>query len=97
MPKDSNKSVKSETHAEPKPPKKPVVQFTDEQKAEMKKWNDGTFSKDELDKFKKQTTAPGADIAELVQWYADEYANRHANKVTPEEESGAEFAFDDPN
>ena len=37
------------------------------------------------------------NIAELVQWYADEYANRHANKVTPEEENGAEFAFDDPN
>ena len=95
LPKDSNKSVKSETHAEPKPPKKPVVQFTDEQKAEMKKWNDGTFSKDELDKFKKQTTAPGANIAELVQWYADEYANRHANKVTPEEEASASSVFDE--
>lgn len=95
------KGSKSETHSELKPsteskPKKPVVQFTDEQKAEMKKWNDGTFSREELDKFKKQTTVPGANIDELVQWYADEYANRNANKVTPEEENGAEFAFDDP-
>ena len=97
LPKDSNKSVKSETHTEPKPPKKPVVQFTDEQKAEMKKWNDGTFSKDELDKFKKQSTAAGADINGLVQWYADEYERRHTTPVTPEEEAGAGFAFDDPN
>ena len=59
----------------------------------MKRWTDGTFSKEELDKFKKQTTAPGADIAELVQWYADEYASRNANKVTPEEEDGADSAF----
>ena len=49
---------------------------------------------EELDKFKKQTTVPGANIAELVQLYADEYANRHANKVTDEEASGAEFSFD---
>ena len=86
------KGSKSEPHSEPKP-KKSVVQFTDEQKAEMKKWNDGTFSKDELDKFKKQSTAPGADINGLVQWYADEYERRQ-KPVTPEEESGAEFAFD---
>ena len=93
LPKGSD--VKSESHADTKPKqtKKPVIQFTDEQKAEMKKWNDGTFSKDELDKFKKQTTVPGANIAELVQWYADEYANRNANKVTPEEEDGADSAF----
>ena len=56
------------------------------------------FSKEELDKFKKQTTVPGANITELVQWYACEYANRHADKVTPEEEIGAELAFHgDPN
>lgn len=89
--------VKSESHVEHKQTKKNVIQFTDEQKAEMKKWNDGTFFKEELDKFKKQTTAPGANIAEIVQWYADEYANRHATKVTDEEANGAEFAFDDPN
>lgn len=94
------KGSKSETHSEPKPsteskPKKSVVQFTDAQKKEMGRWNDGTFSKDELDKFKKQTTAPGADINGLVQWYADEYANRHANKVTPEEEIGAASVFDE--
>ena len=93
------KGTKSETHSEPKSnteskPKKPVVQFTDEQKKEMSRWTDGTFSKDELDKFKKQTTAPGANIAELVQWYTAEYANRHAPKMTPEEESGADSAFD---
>ena len=88
--------TKSETHSEPnsKPKtKKPVVQFTDEQKEEMKRWTDGTFSKEELDKFKKQTTVPGANVAELVQLYADEYANRHANKVTAEEEDGADSAF----
>ena len=97
LPKGSKSETKSETHSEPKPQKKPVVQFTDEQKKEMSRWTDGTFSKDELDKFKKQTTAPGADINGLVQWYADEYANRHANKVTAEEESGAELAFgEDP-
>jgi hypothetical protein len=95
LPKGSKSETHSEPHSEPKP-KKSVVQFTEEQKAEMKKWNDGTFSREELDKFKKQTTAPGANITELVQWYADEYANRHASKVTPEEENGAEFAFDDP-
>ena len=61
----------------------------------MKKWNDGTFSREELDKFKKQTTVPGANITELVQWYADEYASRNANKVTPEEESGAASVFDE--
>lgn len=97
LPKGSN--VKSESHSDTKPKqtKKPVVQFTDEQKKEMSRWTDGTFSKDELDKFKKQTTAPGANIAELVQWYADEYAKRQANKVTPEEEAGAELAFgEDP-
>ena len=94
LPKGSKSETKSESHSEPKPPKKPVVQFTDEQKAEMKKWNDGTFSKDELDKFKKQTAAPGADINGLVQWYADEYERRHTTPMTPEEESGAEFAFD---
>ena len=94
------KGTKSESHSEPKTnteskPKKPVVQFTDEQKKEMSRWTDGTFSKDELDKFKKQTTAPGANIDELVQWYAAEYANRHAPKMTPEEENGADFAFDE--
>jgi hypothetical protein len=91
--------VKSEPHSDTKPKqtKKPVVQFTDKQKKEMSRWNDGTFSKDELDKFKKQTTAPGADINGLVQWYAAEYANRHADKVTAEEENGAELAFgEDP-
>jgi hypothetical protein len=94
LPKDSKPIPKSESHSEPNSkPKKPVVQFTDEQKAEMKKWNDGTFSKDELDKFKKQTTVPGADINGLVQWYADEYAKRNANKVTDEEASGADSAF----
>ena len=85
--------VKSESHYEQTQTKKNVIHFTDEQKAEMKRWNDGTFSKEELDKFKKQTTAPGADINGLVQWYADEYANRHATKVTDEEANGAEFAF----
>lgn len=91
--------VKSESHSESKPKdeqkqiKKNVIQFTDEQKAEMKRWADGTFSKEELDKFKKQTTAPGANIAEIVQWYADEYANRHAPKMIPEEENGADSAF----
>ena len=90
------KGTKSESHSESKP-KKPIVQFTDEQKAEMKKWNDGTFSKAELDMFKKQTTAPGANIDGIVQWYADEYERRQ-KPVTPEEESGAELAFgDDPN
>ena len=91
MPKGSD--VTSGSHSDAKP-KKSVVQFTDEQKAEMSRWNDGTFSKDELDNFKKQTTAPGADINGLVQWYADEYAKRQATPVTPEEENGAEFAFD---
>ena len=88
LPKDYD--VKSELHVEHKQTKKNVIQFTDEQKAEMKRWTDGTFSKDELDKFKKQTTAPGANIAALVQWYADEYANRHAT-------NGDEFVFDEPN
>lgn len=88
------KGTKSESHSEPIP-KKPVVQFTDEQKAEMKKWNDGTFFKDELDKFKKQSTAAGADINGLVQWYADEYKRRQT-PVTPEEERGADFAFGGP-
>ena len=78
-------------------PKKPVVNFTDEQKEEMKRWTDGTFSKDELDNFKKQTYSTGVNIDELFNWYADEYANRHATKVTDEEANGAEFAFDDSN
>lgn len=85
--------VKSESHVEQKQTKKNVIHFTDEQKAEMKRWNDGAFSKEELDKFKKQTTLPGANIAELVQRYALEYANRHANKVTAEEDDGADSAF----
>jgi hypothetical protein len=94
------KGSKSETHSEPKPsteskPKKSVVQFTDEQKKEMSRWTDGTFSKDELASFKKQTTAAGADINGLVQWYADEYKRRNVNPVTAEEEAGAELAFDE--
>lgn len=92
LPKDYD--VKSESHVEQKHTKKNVIQFTDEQKKEMKRWTDGTFSKEELDKFKKQTTEPGTDIAELVQWYSLEYTNRHANKVTVEENDGAEFVFD---
>lgn len=93
LPKDYD--VKSEPHVEHKQTKKNVIQFTDEQKAEMKRWTDGTFSKDELDKFKKQTTLPGANIAELVQWYADEYANRHTSKVDAREEIGAASVFDE--
>lgn len=90
------KGTNSESHADTKSKqtKKPVVQFTEEQKAEMKKWTDGTFSKDELDDFKKRSAIPGADINKLVQWYADEYAKRQANKVTPDEEDGADSAFD---
>lgn len=95
LPKDYD--VKSESHVEQKHTKKNVIQFTDEQKKEMKRWTDGTFSKEELDKFKKQTTLPGTNIAELVQWYSLEYTNRHANKVTVEEDDGAEFVFDEPN
>ena len=76
-------------------PKKPVVNFTDEQKKEMKRWADGTFSKDELDNFKKQTSSSGVNIDELFNWYADEYANRHTSKVDAREESGAEFVFDE--
>ena len=91
LPKDYD--VKSESHVEQKHTKKNVIQFTDEQKKEMKRWTDGTFSKEELDKFKKQTTLPGTNIAELVQWYSLEYANRHANKVTAEEDDGADSAF----
>lgn len=90
--------LKSETHLEPKiepKPNKPVVKFTDEQKEEMKLWADGTFSKDELDNFKKQTYSPGVNIDELFNWYADEYANRHTSKVDAREESGAEFVFDE--
>ena len=90
--------LKSETHLEPKiepKPNKPVVKFTDEQKEEMKRWADGTFSKDELDNFKKQTYSPGVNIDELFNWYADEYANRHPSKVDAREESGAEFVFDE--
>ena len=90
--------LKSETHLEPKiepKPNKPVVKFTDEQKEEMKLWADGTFSKDELDNFKKQTYSPGVNIDELFNWYADEYANRHPSKVDAREESGAEFVFDE--
>lgn len=92
------KGTKSESHSESKSeskPKKPVVQFTEEQRAEMSRWTDGTFSKEELDKFKKQTTVPGANINELVQRYADEYTNRHAPKMIPEEEDGADSAFND--
>ena len=76
-------------------PKKPVVNFTDEQKKEMKRWADGTFSKDELDNFKKQTLSLGVNIDELFNWYADEYANRHTRKVDAQEERGAEFVFDE--
>ena len=95
----NSSDIKSVSHdeskpkAEPKQTKRNLIQFTDEQKAEMRRWNDGTFSKDELDKFKKQTTVPGANIAELVQWYTLEYENRHANKVTAEEDDGADSAF----
>ena len=76
-------------------PKKPVVNFTDEQKEEMKRWADGTFSKDELDNFKKQTLSLGVNIDELFNWYADEYANRHTSKVDAQEERGADFVFNE--
>ena len=76
-------------------PKKPVVNFTDEQKEEMKRWTDGTFSKDELDNFKKQTYSTGVNIDELFNWYADEYAKRHTSKVDAQEERGADFVFNE--
>ena len=48
---DADESGKNESEPSPKHGQK-KVEFTDEQKEEMKKWTDGTFSADELAQFK---------------------------------------------
>jgi len=72
-------------------PARKVIEFTDEQKAEMKKWTDGTFTSDELAKFKKDCTT--GDVSKLVSAMAEEYKKRKQPALSSEEEKKAEFIF----
>lgn len=58
---------------------KPKVQrpnYTDEQKATMKKWTDGTFTEEELAEFRKRCM--GADYADAIADINGEYEKRKA-------------------
>ena len=69
-----------------------TVELTEEQKEEMAKWKDGTFTKEELDKFKADWVKPGA--AERFEKMKAEYEKRKAGTPSVEDEKGANEAFD---
>ena len=50
--------------------------FTDEQMAQMKKWNDGTFTAEELADIKKRLA--GKDFAKVIEETQGEYEKRTA-------------------
>lgn len=66
--------------------------FTKEQIEEMKKWNDGTFTADELAKFK--ASVKGGDAETKFTSMQREYNRRKAGTPSAEEENGASEAFD---
>lgn len=62
------------------------------QMKEMKRWTDGTFTKEELDKFKADWGKPGLD--ERFNKMKVEYEKRKAGTPSAEAEKGASDAFD---
>ena len=58
------------------PAEKPKSKFTDEQMAQMKKWNDGTFTAEELADIKKRLA--GKDFAKVIEETQGEYEKRTA-------------------
>lgn len=70
----------------------PAQSVSEEQKEEMKKWKDGTFTKEELDKFKADWGKPG--LAERFNKMKAEYEKRKAETPSAEAEKGASDAFD---
>jgi hypothetical protein len=55
---------------------KPKSKFTDEQMAQMKRWNDGTFTAEELADIKKRLA--GKDFAKVIEETQREYEKRTA-------------------
>lgn len=70
----------------------PAQSVSEEHKEEMKKWKDGTFTKEELDKFKADWGKPG--LAERFNKMKAEYEKRKAETPSAEAEKGASDAFD---
>ena len=58
------------------PAEKPKSKFTDKQMAQMKKWNDGTFTTEELADIKKRLA--GKDFAKVIEETQGEYEKRTA-------------------
>lgn len=58
------------------PAEKPKSKFTDEQMAQMKRWNDGTFTAEELANIKKRLA--GKDFAKVIEETQGEYEKRTA-------------------
>lgn len=70
-------------------PSKPA--YTESQMAEMKKWADGTFTKDELAKIKSDL---GNDFKGTFDKASKEYAKRKAGTPSAADEVGASKAFE---
>ena len=70
-------------------PPKPA--YTESQMAEMKKWADGTFTKDELAKIKSDL---GNDFKGTFYKASKEYAKRKAGTPNAADEAGASKAFE---
>lgn len=86
---DTNEArYESEGRARPAP----AQSVSDEQKQEMTKWKDGTFTKEELDKFKADWNKPG--LAERFNKMKAEYEKRKNGTPDAEAEKGASEAFD---
>lgn len=72
---DTDKKPKGSGSADNKP-KVQRPNYTDEQKAIMKKWTDGTFTEEELAEFRKRCI--GADYADAIADINGEYEKRKA-------------------
>ena len=70
---DTNEAREQANNA---PAEKPKSKFTDEQMAQMKKWNDGTFTTEELADIKKRLA--GKDFAKVIEETQGEYEKRTA-------------------
>ena len=76
---DDNKDAdtnEAREQADNAPAEKPKSKFTDEQMAQMKKWNDGTFTAEELADIKKRLA--GKDFAKVIEETQGEYERRTA-------------------
>lgn len=72
--------------------KQASASFTKEQLEEMKKWNDGTFTADELAKFK--ASIKDGDFGTKFDSMRKEFEKRKAGTPSAKEEKGASDAFD---